>query len=182
MTTDDQKIALEKIRAGDRLATKKLYAQLFRPCTYPVFNNGGNMEDAKEVFQEAFVSLLTKLKDPTFSVKVSLKAYLRQTCFNIWVGKKRATIKESPVDTSEYDIAEDTSELDIKNLKEEQFKLMYACLKKSSDECQQLLRLFFYEKKRDKEIATIMNYEAGFVRNKRRRCLNSLRECMGIKN
>ena len=182
MTPEDQSKLLDQVRAGNRSATKKLYQQLFRPCSYPVFSDNGDVEDAKEVFQEAFVSLLVKLKDPTFKVKSNLQGYLKQACFNIWVKKKRERRKENPLDTTEMDVPDDQDDLQLKEAREEQFEQMYKCLSKSSEDCQKLLRLFFYEKKRDKEIAEIMNYGVSFVRNKRQRCIKALRKCMDTQN
>ena len=175
---DTQMIA--SIRKGDQRAIKEIYKKLFRPCCYPVFNDKGSLDDAREVFQEAFISLLAKLKDPDFVIKSSLQAYLRQSCFHIWLKMRRKSRRQSNTDPNEMIIADDQSDLEAKKIKEDRIDKLNSCIKKAPDKCRQLLQLYFFEKKKDKEIAPIMGYSEDFVKNKRRRCINGLKKCAGV--
>ncbi|MEL6922858.1 MAG: sigma-70 family RNA polymerase sigma factor, partial [Bacteroidota bacterium] len=172
---------LLRIRRGESKAVKELYEQTFDSSARVVLRDGGSFQDAEEVFQEAVFSLMIKLERPEFRVRSSLKSYLSQSCFNIWVKTKRAQrlLQDLEITPLNQLVSEDN--VDALTEKEQRFLQMEACLDKASAACQRLLRLTFFEKKSDEEIAPILNYSKQFVKNKRRRCMEALRKCMGIK-
>ncbi len=175
-SSDDQ--LMERLRHRDPHAIEQVYLQSFDRCAKVVLGDGGNKEDAKEVFQEAIFSLIIKLKNPEFAIKSNVGAYLRQSCFNIWVHAKRRARKLQVIDAGLIQMTEETSMDEEKSALEEKYERLYACLRKLTDACQRILDLSYYQKKKDKEIALLMDYTPEFVKNKRRRCMQSLRKYM----
>lgn len=179
MSNDNSKIELlDRLRRKDNEAIEKLYKSGIKSCASLVMKDGGTLEDAREVLQEALFSLIIKLENPDFKIKSNVNGYLYRTCFNIWVASKKKARRNISIDASPFEIEDDISDVDFKNNQEQRYKQMYKCLEKISSECQQLLKFTFFEKKSDAEIAPIMNYKVGFVKNKRRRCLKALRTCV----
>lgn len=177
------KALIKRIRKHDKTAIRELYVAFFKPCSVVVLKDGGGMDDAREVFQDTVFSLLVKLKNPTFTIHSSLLGYLKQTCFNKWIVIKKRRRKDDYADDQILNqIADDTSGFSDKVLKEERLELLSQCMKQVSKECLTLLDLTFYKKYRDEQIAELMNYSRQYVRNKRLRCIKSLRKCMGVAN
>ncbi len=177
-TNNSETQLLKRLKEREDSAIKSLYTNAFKSCAKVVLKDGGTMEDAREIFQEAIYSLIVKLENPDFSIKSNVNAYLYRSCFNLWVISKRKARRYSSIDASPFELEDDTADFDFKTAQEERYNQLYACLGKASAECQQLLKLTYFEKKSDAEIAPIMNYSKGFVKNKRRRCVQALRACV----
>lgn len=177
-STISQNQLLDRIRSGDRKAIQDLYKDAFGYCASFILKNKGSREDASEIFQRSMVVLLEKLQDDQFTIQHTIKTYLYSINRNQWLtelkrkGKTVAIIseegKEIPL------VSEDNRE--EQEAKENQYTQMFEAMKEASEECQKVLKLTFFKKKKDKEIAPIMGYTPEFVRNKRRRCIASLRK------
>lgn len=153
----------------------QVYQAYFKPCAQVVLRDGGLIDDAREVFQEAIYSLMLKLEDKDFSIRSNLKAYLNQSCFNIWVATKRKRRRLKAIESvGEIESEEENTTQQQQN--EKRYELMYEEIKKLSNECQDSIRLFYLEDKEDKEIAPLLNYTLQFVRQKRRRCMDKLKK------
>ena len=127
--------------------------------------------------------LLQKLQDKDFSINCNVKSYLYAICRNQWLTERKKRGKtDSIIDDEGKEIVmiDDSSEIAAKNEKEDKFTRMFEQLKTASEECQKLIQLTFFKKLSDKEIAPLMNYSLEFVRNKRRRCIGSLRKKLGV--
>lgn len=177
--THSKKDWIRRIRQKDKKVVQELYEAHYKPCSAIILRDGGTVEDAREVFQEALFSLLVKAQNPDFSIRSNLKGYLYRTCFNIWVKMKREQRKYESTDKVLNDLP-DQDGIPEKQEQEERYLLLNDCIKKASPACQKLLELSYYTDMIDEKIAEAMNYTKLFVRNKRRRCMKALRACMGV--
>lgn len=175
---------LARIRSGDSQAIKELYKSSFHYCASFILNNKGSKEDASEVFQKVMVILIEKLKDEHFTIKHNLKSFLYAVTRNQWLTELKRTGRLTDIvdeEGKELPLVSDYEQsMAEKEEKESQFQRLYEAMKNASAECQKLLKLTFFEKKKDKEIAPILNYSPEFVRNKRRRCIAGMRKQLGI--
>lgn len=178
---NQQNQLLNRIRAGKRDAVKELYQMAFHYCASFVTQNSGNLEDAREIFQESLFVLLKNAQNPDFQIDFSLKGYLYVITKNLWLKqlRKKKEAVDLVVDDPTFElniIAED--EIEDRKLLEARHQLLYDCMKKLREDCQKLLEMTFYQKLNDKEIAPLMDYSIGFVRQKRKRCIGHLRKLM----
>lgn len=143
---------LEKIRQGDSKSIKDLYKSAFGYCASFVLNNKGSREDATEIFQRSMVVLIEKLKDENFTIQYNLKSFLYAITRNQWLNELKRRGKTSSIIDEEGKalplISED--QIEEKKEKETQYTQLYEVMKKASAECQELLKLTFFEKKSDK--------------------------------
>lgn len=172
---------LAGVRARDKNAIAGVYKEYFKPCAKVVLKDSGTIDDAREVFQQVICSLIDKLERSDFTIKSNLKGYLYQSCFNQWVSNKRKQRKYSSIDDGNVRELVDSSESTIveKQEQEAQYQVMYSCIKILKPSCRKGLELFYFEDKRDKEIAVVMEFTIDYVKQHRRRCMKSLRKCMG---
>lgn len=174
---------LDRIRKGDNQAIKELYKTAFAYCASFVLNNKGSREDASEIFQRSMVVLIEKLKDENFTIKHNIKSFLYAVTRNQWLTELKRSGKTTSIideEGKELPLVNDDTDMEEKQEKETQFTRLFEAMKKASEECQKLIKLTFFQKKKDKEIAPIMNYTPEFVRNKRRRCIAGMRKQLGV--
>ena len=68
------------------------------------------------------------------------------------------------------DQIEEKKELEVK------YELISEILSQLNEDCKELLFSFYYKKMPLKEIALQMNYSSGFVKVKKKRCMDSLKK------
>lgn len=178
-----QKELIALIRDGNHAAVDQLYKMAFKYCASYILKNKGTFADAKDLFQEALIVFIKKLrKEKDFNIEYDLKAYLYVITRNLWLNRLRMD-KHSGlqlvVDDPDSDfILIDTNEIEEKKELEAKDQRLYDSLKQLKGDCRQVLQLTFFQKKGDREIAQIMDYSYQFVRQKRKRCINGLKKLM----
>lgn len=169
---------LDQIRNGDRDAIKSLYQDAFHYCASFVLKNKGSMEDAKELFQESLLVLMRKCQSPDFEIKHSVKAFMYTVIKNLWLKQLNQRHKgglELTIDAPDNHLElVATDELEEKNILEQRHQQLYAGMQQLKEDCRQLIKMTFFQKLSDKEIAPMLDYSLEFVRQKRRRCIKSL--------
>lgn len=162
----------------ETFAIEYLYKEYFYYCTSWITAGGGNMEDAKEVFQEALLVLFINLRKKDFTLKYSLRGYLYSTVRNLWFKSRKnkdntLLIVDDPL--THFDLEDGSSDAQTKIEQEE----LHARYKNYLDYLDHKGKELFYLKLEaglsDKEIAHRMNYSVEYVRQKRKRCIQYLR-------
>jgi len=176
--TSLQKDELEEIRNGGNNAIKEIYKSGFVYCTTYIIKNGGNQEDAREIFQQSMVVFLEKLHDEAFVLNSTVKKYLSGICRNQWLKelKRRGKIELLSTDTEMNQLGLVEEVLPAEDETPSRIQQVFQHLNIGSEACKRILHLTFFNKLSDKEIAPIMDYTLEFVRNKRRRCIASIRK------
>lgn len=169
---------LQRLNERDPKALEAVYRDSFPSCAALIMKDKGTMDDAREIFQQAMFSLLQKLSgSPDFEITSNINAYMKTACRYMWINHKKKHRKVDVLDEARMELEDEG--LAAVEEKEAKFGAMYHCLEQASEECRKLLKLTFFKKKSDAEIAPLMDYTKEFVKNKRRRCMKAMRECMG---
>lgn len=162
-------LVLEELKTQTREATiTKWYAEVFPPAAAHIQRRGGDLEAAKEVFQEAIVLYYEKLMSDKFQPVVSDHAYLMGIVKKRWLKYcEQYKGKESleHIEVTEEKIAKPLT----------QKLLQY--LKQSGERCMDLLQSFYYEKLTMKQVADRYGY--GSERSatvQKFKCLEKVRE------
>lgn len=172
---------LDRLRKGEKTAVKQLYEQYYHHCKWAILNSDGSDDDAKDVFQQAVVSLWNKVESPDFQIKSTLKGYLYNSCRYIWWNSLKKNKKMISTTNEEMPVLIDEDESAEKQAKETRLRLLYACIDAANEGCQRLLEITYFERLPDKEIANIINIGANSVRGKRKRCMDKLKACVKQK-
>lgn len=140
-----------------------------------IIKNGGTPEDAKDVFQDALMIILEKIKAPDFELKSSFYTYLFSVCKLTWYAKRRKKVNHTVT------IPDDNTLIDQKNIEEELFNreldnIYRENFSKLGTICQQLLRLFFVKKSMT-EIAKLLDLKNEHTaRTRKYRCREKLKK------
>lgn len=174
---------VDAVRKGDNLVIRQLYLDYYQYATKFVITNNGTKDDAMECFQEALVVFFRATCDEDFCLKANVKHYLAAVVKNLWLKELRRKKKSQKVLTSldltrsNLEEIEYFDEVEFEKVKlDENYRKLSTALNNIGADCHTLLNYTFFDKKKDKEIAPLMNYKLDFVRQKRKRCLAKLKE------
>lgn len=177
--TEEELIQGLLVRKED--AFKCLYIQCFHLCKKFILNNNGTFQDAEDTFQDAILALLkgNTLDKFQANVKAKVSTLLITIVRNIWLNRLRKDKKPEWVELDDnlraYSLSEESIGLDSEKV--DLAKTYEECMKTLRQICQQVILMTFIEKKTDKEIAEIFDWKPEYVKVRRFRCIEELREC-----
>jgi RNA polymerase sigma factor (sigma-70 family) len=130
-----------------------------------VYQMGGSLEDAKDIFQDGLMIMLEKIDNEDFVLTCKFKTYLYCVCENLWksVLEKRQAANNYMTRRIEVDDNPDFTELQDNKLYEKIFYEVFATLDPA---CQKILKLY-WEEKSPMEIAESLGLTYGYVRKKK---------------
>lgn len=170
------------IKQNDRVVLKKLYNQNYKKVLRYVLQNSGSDQQAKDIYQEAFLAMWRNIKEDKFTAQneSSVSGYLYQIARNKWLDYLRsARHKKTTAITREFDANEELEENEETYLN--QMKYVTQALDQMGERCKKVLQLFYFEKKTMREIALSLDLEESSARNAKYRCMEKLRSLAQIK-
>jgi RNA polymerase sigma factor (sigma-70 family) len=164
------------IKANDDTALKKLYKDNYYQTEKYVLNNNGSEDQAKDIYQEAFITVWRNIQLNKFIPEKdhSLSGYLYRIAKNKWLDHLRSVQHKKIIsldDDTEEKMAETFDEDNLEYIKE-----VKKNFHRLSDNCKELLRRFYYAKESLKIIAEQLEWTEATARNNKYRCLQKLRE------
>ncbi|MBK8483590.1 MAG: sigma-70 family RNA polymerase sigma factor [Saprospiraceae bacterium] len=165
---------LVRLSKEDNQAIRFLYEKVYPKTTAMIMANKGNLEQAKDIFQESILVLITKLREGGFGIQNPAN-YLYGICKILWlnelkrVNKFRTTeINELHSDLLNTGENDDIDEINLLS------KVLYG-LSELKEDCKNILELFFFKKLKSIEVANILSLDENYIRIKKMRCLQYLR-------
>lgn len=130
-----------------------------------VYQKGGSLEDAKDIFQDGLMIMLEKIDNKDFVLTCKFKTFLYCVCENLWksvIMKKQAATNylSRRIDT---DNDNDFTELLDNKLYE---KIFWDVFETLDDVGKKILKLY-WEEVSPQEIANNLGYTYGYVRKKK---------------
>ena len=166
------------IKSNESDVLKHFYTTNYKKVELLILKNSGSIEHAKDIYQEAFISVWTQIKNDKFIPRndTALQGYLYKIAKNKWMDVLRSksfkNSKSINFETLTYINDDNDEDIDLKSNK---LKLAMAAFKNLGKPCKQLLSVFYFEKKSIKEIASELKIEENTARNKKYRCMEKLR-------
>jgi len=168
------------------LNNKEAPIREFYVAEYPktkryVLTHGGTIDNANDVFQEAFFSCWKRLSMGKFSPnnKSDIEAYLFTTAKNKWIDHTRMVATKKTISMegkTNYLIADDTEEISDRTEKEQQLTITLAAFENLGEACKELLTQFYFYKMSLRDIAEKLTIEEASAKNKKYRCIQKLKE------
>lgn len=177
---ETQQNLVEAIKTNNQLVLKKLYQDNYKKIEIHIVNNSGSIPQAKDTFQEAFLSLYQNIKSDKFvpTSDSALQGYLFTIAKNKWTDFLRSSQYKKTQGMSEGITTRMTSETVEDEVTENQSKmdLTMKAFVRLGTECKELLKLFYFEKKSMREISEEKNLAEASTRNKKYRCIQQLKD------
>lgn len=164
---------LNGISTRNSRVIQEIYKDILPGITSWVRQNGGNQDDAKDLFQEMILSIYKKQRDGDFKLTCTFWSYALVVCRNLWFAKNRKTDRIKYVD--EIDSERVSLEPDMQETieQQEQLKVYRKHFEQLSEKCQQILSMFFAKVKMG-EIARKLNTSESFIKKKKFTCKEDL--------
>lgn len=173
-------IFTKQLQQGESKAIKTLYQIAYPSCANMIVSNNGSEEDARDLFQEAILVFIKKLQLPDFELTAQPKTYIYAVCRNLWLKQLQKRKKTKAIiqidDPNNLIPLIQIDEIEEKKAVEEKHELIGEILSQANEDCKQLLVAFYFKKMSLKEIAETMNYSSGFVKVKKKRCMDALKK------
>ena len=156
-----EKDLLKLLVSGDKMVMQDLYITQFPKIKSYVLNNNGATNDAEDVFQKALLQLIARYRVKAFVVEGSFNAYFYAACRNLWL---RELNKQKRIVTNNELIerSKEAEDMTMATLEQEKWELFQEKLAELSDNCKQLLQMFF-NKVPYKEIVEKLGYNSDNV-------------------
>ena len=174
-----QKKLLQAIKANDTAVLQKLYTDTFPKVASYIKKNNGDMDQAKDIFQDAMVVLWKAVKTEKFKATnaSAVQGYLYTIAKNKWTDHLRSASYKKEISSDivmNYAEAQETqvTEEDLYTQKLKKAKLAFAQL---GTECKELLSQFYFNKKPFEQLAKEYSLHVASVKNKKYRCMQRLR-------
>ena len=175
MAVNNDKILIDGNKKQNEKVIAEIYNQFFPSIRQFIYRNNGSLEDAKDIFNDAIMVVLQKVREDTLDLKCSLKTYIYAICRNLWLKK----IKAEKIEMINYEEIEDTMysaevvEEELYNVNRAHL-LFQKHLVRMNPTCQDLLGSFL-EGKSFREITEELKFEnENYARKRKYRCVKLL--------
>lgn len=156
-----------------------MYEQYFEAVEIDIRVNGGNHQDAADIFQEAVLIVVDKIKTGKFRGDSSVRTFLLGIAKNLWLFEKRSRDRRSKRETQFAQLEDTDSELQDRMFNVDESKVVKALFIQVGELCARILSGVYYEKLPMKELLRQFNYENEQVlRNRKSKCMKKLKELL----
>ncbi|MGB3150267.1 MAG: sigma-70 family RNA polymerase sigma factor [Maribacter sp.] len=165
-------------RKNDTVVLEAVYTRIFPKIKVHILKNNGNEEQAKDIFQEAFIACWKNIKANKLSENGNVEAYLYTIAKNKWTDYLRSSdYKKTVFHDDKLPIVMENDDLKNDEIKREaNAKVLQLALSQLGQNCKSLLNLFYFERKSMDEISQLMNLASASARNQKYRCMEKLRK------
>jgi RNA polymerase sigma factor (sigma-70 family) len=149
---------LRFIAENDYQGINAIYAEYLPLIKNLIIRNGGTLEDALDVFQDAIIIIYEKMNKGGFTLKSKFYTLLYGICRNLWGNRlQKKAFQEVTLDENAKYIKDEDFSPEI--IYHEEFKIFWSNFQRLGPDCKKVLKLFF-EKVKMKDIQEIMGFSS----------------------
>lgn len=169
------------IKQNDAATLKELYKLNFPKVRRYVLKNSGDEQQAKDVYQEAFLAMWLNIKDDRFYAKseTAINGYIYQIAKHKWLDYVRS-VKYKNTTFINRELEYEESDTQWNQAQNRKIARVMGFVDQLNQRCQQLLRLFYFERKSYAEIAKICQLDEAYARTAKYRCMQELKKMAQI--
>lgn len=163
------------IRNGDDQVLKKLYRQHYQLIAKMVINNGGSLQEAKDIYQESVIIFYEKLQEETFVLSCQIGTFIYSVSRKLWL--KQLKLKSRF--TGDFDETAEYVELNWNETldKEEQYQSMHTALEGMGEPCKSILMDFYMNSASMEDITEKFGYtNTDNAKTQKYKCLKRLKK------
>jgi RNA polymerase sigma factor (sigma-70 family) len=169
---------IEGLRNDNRQIMSRLYKIHFPMVLHFINNNNGTEDEAKDIYQEAFIILYENLQKSDFQLNCKVKTYVYSVCRRLWLKNlyKKSKFLGKIDDFEDFILLEEEKQDDG----EIKFSQMEEALGKLGEPCRTVLEDYYINNMSMNQIADKMGYtNADNAKTQKYKCLNRLKKIMG---
>lgn len=159
-----------------------VYAELLPQVARFVQANGGSQQDARDIFQDALVIFLLRLRQSTASDVQwrNWMSYFLSICRNRWYQELRDRKMRPSAQGIDFpdNGTEEGRQFGAISREELIAEAVQQALSNLDPACRDVLRMFYNERLSMADIADLLGYTPDYIRVKKMRCMEKLRKAM----
>lgn len=169
---------LEELKAKNENSIRYLYKLHFPMVLNFVLSNSGSEEEAKDVYQDAFIVLYNNVSQGEFKLNCKLKTYIYSIVRRLWLNElKIKKLSTGDLIDNEGYINIVKEELDEIDDYQTELQIMSESLNEMGEPCNKILSDFYFDKLAMSEIVKNMGYSnTDTAKNVKYKCLMRLKK------
>lgn len=172
----NEQLLLKGLVLNDKKAVETIYKDNYNMVQALVISNNGNIDDAKDIFQEAMIVLYEKAQTGSFELNCQIKTFVYSVSRRLWLKRlmqqNRFSLSEDGIET--VPVEEDLEEHEQRNA---DFTRMEKAMSGLGEPCKSLLEAYYMQKKSMQEIAADFGYtNPENAKNQKYKCLMRLKK------
>lgn len=169
------------IKENDASILKELYKINFAKVKRYVEKNNGDEQQAKDLYQEAFLAMWRNIKEDKFSAEseTAINGYLFQIAKYKWLDHVRSARYKNTTFINR-EIEYDEPDIEENEMQNQKIKIIMDSISNLGERCQTMLKLFYFERKSFREISEILEMDEASARNAKYRCQEQLKKMSQI--
>lgn len=167
---------LEQLKTEENTSFKQLYSLYYPSIASYVLQNNGSSEDAEDIFQEAVIVLLQKVRQPDFVLTSSLKTYLYAIAKNSWLKRLRDHKEVTVLESEHLSLATESFTVEVREepTREEKARGWLAAI---TSHCQHILKAIFFAQEPIDSLMRKMGWKNKHVAaNQQYKCMQQLKK------
>ncbi len=173
----NEQLLLRGLADNDTKAIETIYKDNFKMVQAFILNNSGSYDDARDIFQEAMITLYEKAKSDSFVLTSQIKTYIYSVCRRLWLKR----LQQMGRYVAQTEILDETvaveDDIAIHDKRNADFAIMDRAMNSLGEPCKSLLESYYIQKKGMQEIAADFGYtNADNAKNQKYKCLMRLKK------
>lgn len=177
MKADNEIILLKGLAKNDRKAVETIYRENYNMVQALVLKNSGNIDDAKDIFQEAMIVLYERVQSEAFELNCQIKTYIYSVSRRLWLKKLLHQNRFLTTDETDHEVVSVEEEMEEHEKQHVEFLMMERAMGNLGEPCKSLLEAFYMQKRSMQEIASNFGYtNAENAKTQKYKCLIRLKK------
>jgi RNA polymerase sigma factor (sigma-70 family) len=153
-----EKEILDSIRKGaDTKVFMYLYEKVFPKVKAYVLKNGGDLEESKDIFQDALLVFCSKVKSDAYVHQTEIDGFIYAVSRNMWINRLKVKNRKSSLSLEDLEVKSDVDVERVMILKEQK-RSITEVLSQLGEVCKELLLYSSYHKLSMSEICQKMGF------------------------
>jgi RNA polymerase sigma factor (sigma-70 family) len=180
---NDTKTIIQQVRkdiASRNVVIQDIYNnRKYKDSIYSlVLKNGGNTDDAHDIFTQAIISFVQQCYSPVFEIKHQLGTYLYSIARYAWIAHCKKEKKHRSFEIENDQVSDYAPSIESKIISDERLSILKKGVTLLDEKCKKVMTLWATQLKM-REIAMRMGYASEQVaRKKKHQCLNKLKSIL----
>jgi len=173
----NEQALLKGLANNDSKAIDTIYKDNFNMVQAFIINNNGTYDDARDIFQEAMITLYEKAQSDTFVLTSKINTYVYSICRRLWLKRLQQMGRYS----NQVDHLEETvpveEDVELHEKRNAEFAIMDRALNSLGEPCKSLLEGYYLKKHDMQALAKEFGYtNADNAKNQKYKCLMRLKK------
>jgi len=174
---ENEQLLLRGLANDDSKAIDTIYRDNFSTVQAFILNKNGTYDDARDIFQEAMITLYEKAKSESFVLTSQIKTYIYSVCKRLWLKRLQQMGRYVAAGEGLEEILPVEMDLEFHEKRNVEFAIMERALNSLGEPCKSLIEAYYIHKKGMTDIATQFGYtNADNAKNQKYKCLMRLKK------